>query len=868
MKKLALLSCLAGLLLSCQTEKMDSTQRPKGDQLSIKWELVTNMLNEENRFSAYLELKNNGDQELPADGWAIYFNQLVGVIDSASVSTEVTIQQVAGEFYKLQPTDSFTPLAPGDSLRIDYEGTGFLIKTSGAPRGFYVVFQNADGTEQRPEIIKDVEWAAFNRPEQLTRTANDQIPMWTPEWQYEQNEGLTKLPLSNQSAIIPTPQSVTPGQGQLTLDGSWVIRFHDNLEAEANYLRDQLQSVLGITLQPEPGQDADTKAILLTMDDQQRNGEEAYVLSVANSDGINIRANDPAGAFYGIQSLLALLPPTAWKDKPTSVVLAEVTIEDYPRYAYRGLHLDVSRNFHKKETVLRLLDLMATYKLNKFHFHLTDDEGWRLEIPEIPELTEIGAFRGHTTSEDDHLYPAYGSGPFPDPEVSHGSGFYSKADFLEILQYAHQRHIEVVPEFDFPGHARAAIKAMQARYKKYMAQGDEVAAKRFLLHDPNDRSVYKSVQHFTDNVVCVCQESTYQFLEQVVQSTVSMYQEAGVPFRTIHIGGDEVPAGVWEQSPKCEQLMSQSEDLNSPADLSAYFVRRFNQILEKHDLITAGWEEIALIKTENGYKVNPDLVDQNLQPYVWNNLWGAQDLSNRLANAGYPVVLCDVTNLYFDLAYNKDPREPGLHWGGFVDTRKAFEFTPSDVFKSTKADNLGNPFDISSFYKEMENLTEAGQKNILGIQGQLWSETIKGQDMLERAALPKLLGLAERAWAPQPVWAAISNQSPREAALEVAWNQFANKVGQFALPRLDGLAGGYHYRIPTPGARLKDGQLEANVAYPGLEIRYTTDGSEPTANSTLYTEPVAVEGLVKLKAFATNGRGSLTAVAEHTSLQD
>jgi hexosaminidase len=196
---------------------------------------------------------------------------------------------------------------------------------------------------------------------------------------------------------------------------------------------------------------------------------EAYEVSI-DLAGIDIVGVDAAGVFYGIQSLRMLLPLDAYREARTSINVPAVTMSDAPRFPYRGLHLDVSRNFQPKEAVLRLFDLMALYKLNTFHFHLTDDEGWRLAIDGLPELTEIGGRRGHTTDEREHLIPSYGSGPDPDPAVSYGSGWYSRADFIEMLQYAHERHIEVIPEVDVPGHARAAIVAMKERHRRRIAR--------------------------------------------------------------------------------------------------------------------------------------------------------------------------------------------------------------------------------------------------------------------------------------------------------------------------------------------------------------------------------------------------------------
>jgi hexosaminidase len=254
-----------------------------------------------------------------------------------------------------------------------------------------------------------------------------------------------------------------------------------------------------------------------------------------------------------------------------------------------------------------------------------------------------------------------------------------------------------------------------------------------------------------------------------------------------------------------------------------------------------------------------------LKPYVWNNVWGggAEDLGYRLANTGYDVVLCPATNLYFDLAYDADPAELGYVWAGAVDTQKAWEFVPFDLFKAARYDRMGNALDVESFAGRVRP-DEAGRDRILGIQGQLWAENSKSQDILEYQAFPKLLGLAERAWAAQPDWARTDDTVARRQQEAVAWTEFANRLGQRELVRLDSLVGGVSYRLPLPGAMIEDGMLRANAAFPGLEIRYTTDGSEPDGSSAIYSEPVAVDGEVKevkLVTLDTRGRTSRVVTA-------
>ena len=350
-------------------------------------------------------------------------------------------------------------------------------------------------------------------------------------------------------------------------------------------------------------------------------GAEAYTLQISEAAGVEMVASEASGAFYGVQSLLALAKADTYKEKIKTLDLPTLAISDAPRFSYRGLHVDVSRNFQSKAALLKIIDVMSVYKLNKIHLHLTDDEGWRLEIDALPELTTVGAKRGHSPSEDTHLQPAYGSGPMVDKAP--GSGYYTKADFIEILRYAHARHVEVIPELNMPGHARAAIKSMEARYRRLMEAGQTEAAEAYLLTDFEDKSAYLSAQFYTDNTVCVCKESVYRFYEVAVDAVIAMYQEAGVPLSTIHTGGDEVPLGVWEASPDCAELIAQNADLSSAADLQNYFLGRISKILSDRDLVTAGWEEIIMKKLPaGGWEPNTNYADTEILAYVWNNLWG------------------------------------------------------------------------------------------------------------------------------------------------------------------------------------------------------------------------------------------------------
>jgi hexosaminidase len=859
---------LAVLAAGCAGD-LEDTSRPPGVVLGLQFRVIE--LEPSGGFDAQFTLANEGSEPLESGGWAMYFsfNQQ---IEADGADGGVTFEHLNGDFWRMTPTPSFRPLPPGEVRALGFEGGGWLLKESSAPAGPYFVFDRED--EERvvePSSYELMPWPPWSG-------GGPDVPAGAPTAasRFEQEESTTELdlgslPAADFSGVVPTPLHVTAVAGDLSLDASWAIAAEPGLEREARHVAAALGSLLNAELATAQGLERRAKTVVLRLGEvpaPTSSGAESYVLSALPGKGIEIVGSDPAGVFYGTQTLLALLPVAAFQRPMPSLPLAAVTIVDRPRFAYRGLHLDVARNFQSRATVEKLLDAMAFYKLNRFHFHLTDDEGWRLEIDGLPELTTVGSRRGHTLDDATHLMPSFGSGPDTDAFGNHGTGHYSRADFVGMLRHATARHIEVVPEIDVPGHARAAIRAMETRAARLESAGRAEEASAFRLVDPADSSQYRSVQGWNDNVLDVCLESTYSFLEVVFADLVAMYEEAGAPLTAIHIGGDEVPAGVWQGSPACENLIAKDPALSTTDELAQYFLRRVGAMNFGRGLVTAGWEEVALRGVVHGgpgeKKPNHAFLDRRFRPYVWNNVWGwgAEDLGYRLANAGYEVVLANATNLYFDLAYDRDPREVGYTWAGTVDTKKVFEFTPLDVFRSAGEDRLGHPLDAERLYSDRVRLSAAGRSRIVGIQGQLWGENAKGSAALESMAFPKLIALAERAWAVQPAWARAADPEVRANRRAEAWSLFANVLGQREMPRLDGLFGGFAYRLPPPGAVIENGMLRANVRYPGLEIRFTTDGTEPAADSTLYEAPVAVAGPVLLRVFDGRGRGSLTTRSE------
>jgi len=831
------------------------TEISLSENLKITWELSGNSMGANRECRAAFTFINTGKSIIESDEWIMYFNQATLSPKAMLDSAKGIVMHINGDFYRFVPGEDFL-IPPGDSLIVEYSYRGNMIKENDAPVGIYIVLNESSGD---PVIVpvKNYTVKPFEDFEKIFSDPEFISTIPTPQNEYSKNMAISSLPLEKVGKIIPTPVKMVLGRGQVGISALTTVYFSKDLQKEADYLTTTIENNTGIILIKKEGTGAGPGSLVLKISDNLVNGsgQEAYNLRINQDDGICISGGDAAGVFYGIQSLLALLPFDAYSKPVESLSVNAVEITDAPRFHFRGLLLDVSRNFQKKDAVLKLIDLLAFYKINHINFRMTEDEGWRIEIKGLPELTEIGGKRGHTLDDKDWLPPSFGSGPFPEATDNHGTGYFSRDDFKEIITYADQRHIKVVPEICFPSHARAAIKSMEARYRSYMSMGDETAANEFRLIDPDDHSVYSSAQDYKDNIVCVALESTYHFYETVIKDLKEMYNEAGVEFDFLHTGGDEVPRGAWVKSPECQKLMEEHPELSDFSNLQGYFFQRLLGILEKYNLQIGGWEEIVLNNDSNGQLiVNQQFVGRNVIPYVWNNTRNNLDLGYRIANAGYPVVLCNVTNLYFDLAYNTDPREPGLYWGGFQDAKDPFVLIPYDVFKSTFYDNYGRITEKYDSYPKMERLKPENRKNILGLQAQLWTETVKGQDMMEYYILPKLFAFAEKAWSEAPSWETDNNIKSRISKIETAWNEFANRIGKYELPRLDYLFGGFNYRIPPPGAIIEDGLLKANIAYPGLTIRYSVDGSDPDIDSPVYNEPVKMNETVKLRAFSLSGK--------------
>jgi hexosaminidase len=860
--------------------------------LSVAWRPVDHSPNGAYFISA-LTIENHGPGSLGASGWHLYFNFVRRILNDGEGDAAAT-QDLAGQglriakadaaasgdFFVLEPLPGFAPIGPGKQRTVTFLAEAWAILKTDAPAAFHVGFDADHGPPRAVPAAISIDAAD---PKQTTRFSGDAMPVDSPATRHAENPARQDLGLADR--LLPTPRLVEPGPGHVTLRDRVVIAHPRALSGEARYLAAVLDRVVDASVTRDAGHGHGHGTTTIALSIASGIAAEAYTLDVGDGR-IAIRGGDAAGVFHGIQTLRQMVPldaelAAARSGRRTSVAIPEVHIEDAPGFAFRGMHLDVARHFQSRETVEKLLDVMAAFKFDKLHLHLTDDEGWRLAIPGIPELTEFGARRGHDVDEATMLHIGLGDGnglaggdgiagkprseaeanggPAPAYQgfetatvnfVGDGSGFYTTADFEAILAYATERHIAVIPEIDLPGHARAAVQAMEFRFRK-LAKSNPAKAAQYRLLDPDDTSKHTSVQGYTDNFVNPCLDSSYAFLAKVASEIAARYRAAGAPLTAIHGGGDELPglgSNVWWQgSPKCASNPA-TQGLSDPELFNRFFTK-WNDIITATGAAMTGWDDII----HNG------LALPGFMPMPWSNVWGwgREDDAYRYANQGYQVVLAHATNLYMDLAYAKDPDEPGYYWANFVDDKKTFEYVPFDVYANGTADRMGNPIDPSA-WNDKVRLTAAGKSNVVGMEGLLWGENLKSPELVEYMAFPKLLGVAERAWNPEP---AELQTTP------AAWARFANRLGQDTLPRLGAFravdlhgelprAVGVNYRIPMPGAVITAGALHASVRYPGLAIEYSTNQGKTWKT---FSAPVAVSGKVALRTRAPDGRTSRVA---------
>lgn len=736
---------------------------------------------------------------LDLTGSKIYFSQIDPVARTGN-PISAHISHINGDLHAIEVSGTAARLTAGTPVSIPFTVQGNSLTRAKFMPNYYVVDTQGnaaviDSTRERATEAmgrKDLPFLA-PLPEDLKRAAEDQTPIETPEVTYRYNRGVKFLPGVVDAGIIPSPLSVKSAGGA-TVDLARGIRpiLAGVAQGELDAAFDRLASFgIGVSELGIP--------LRISVDPGLAIPAEGYELATG-PDELAVRASDPAGAFYAVQSLAALV-------RPGSTRIPALQIEDAPRFSFRGQHLDIARNFHGPDTIRALIEQMAAYKLNTLHLHLADDEGWRLDIGGLPELAEIGARRCHDPSEMRCILPQLGSGP--DDQTS-GSGYLTGDEYIDILRYAAARHVAIVPAIDMPGHARAAVKAMDARYRRLKAEGaSEALAAEYLLSDPADATVYDSVQHYSDNTINVCRASSYRFVAHILDQISALHAAAGTPLERFHIGADET-AGAWTASPICNAFLARSDTPGEAKDLGGYFVARISRMVSERGIIPGAWSDgLSHAPTEG--------LPRTVQSNVWDTLaWGAASTARQHAGKGWQVVISIPDALYFDMPYAAHPEEGGYYWAiRSAPTRKLFSMMPENLpaMAGYWTDRDGQPIPESP-----------GQTGIpaafAGIQGQVWTETIRDRETLGYQVFPRLLALAERAWHRAP-WEMPYGQAPQSAqtfdpALQEDWNRFASIITAKELDKFE--LAGWSYRLPPPGVVEKANGIDFNTALPGLKI--------------------------------------------------
>ena len=764
--------------------------------------------------------------------WSFHWNQQSSIVNIESIPENIKYEYVAGQSYNILSFGKNYDLKSNESISIDFNQSGIVNRISDLPVGGFIVSNN--------EII-DVKftynWKNADGIEKLDApTSKDRYDLYSPG---------NVLDKSELEIIIPTPSEITLLDGESSLKSEYKVFVDESLNLDISTVKSLFAENINIDIINSSDYDISVQYIDNLL-------EESYLLSI-DKNKISIEASDKAGALYGLQSLKQLFLASSLE----SNMLKHMNISDSPRFSYRGMLLDISRNFYGPDKIKQILDYLSFFKINHLDFRLTDDEGWRLEIPGLEELTEVGSKRAYTKDEFESLIPMYGSGPDIN---STGSGYLSRVDFIEILQYADHRNIKIIPQISYPSHMRSAIISMDFRYQKYMELGNQEEAEKYLLSDPDDESEYYSAQGFNDNIACICRESAFTFYEKVIDEIYLMYKEAGIELNKFGVAADELPYGAWQKSPICDQFMEENSIAGDYNALYEIMQRRVYDKLSSYNATMTGWDDILLKLTEKNQsetKIKDFFQGDDILLFVWKNDWGQgrQDMIYKYANLGYKTVMSNSSAFYFDMVDDKDLDNVGLSWSGYADYKDMWTVDVFDIFNDSYGVEKNN---ISKEYIESsEKLNPSNRDNIIGIQSQIWSETIRNEDILDYMFMPNIIVFSQKAWSQDPEWMKISDKTKREFTLDYEWNKFTNTIGQRVLPIIDNIYGGLSYDLPKPGGIIKNDSLYANSVFPGLNIKYTLDGSLPDIESMNYNNPVKLnkDDVINLRLFDDKGRG-------------
>lgn len=495
---------------------------------------------------------------------------------------------------------------------------------------------------------------------------------------------------NNKINLIPQPVSVQQGSGSFSLTKSVKVTYNKPEGRDvAEMLVQKLNQATAFALKASLGTKG-TIQLILNNDPDQKLGNEGYSLNTT-SKNITIHANQPAGLFYGMQTLLQLLPAAIESKQPVQAkwIIPVVQITDYPRFGWRGLMLDVSRHFFTKEDVKKYIDEMARWKFNTFHWHLTDDEGWRIEIKSLPKLTEVGAWRVQR-------YGRFGDRSFPKPgEKATDGGFYTQEDIREIIQYATDRNITIVPEIDVPGHSMAAI----ASYPELSCKKD--TSTRVSPGAPfSEWYGNGTFKMKIENALNPSDENVYVFLDKVFTEVAALF-----PGSYIHVGGDECYKGYWAEDTGCQELMKKL-GIRHVEDLQGYFMNRVEAILKAKGKKLIGWDEI---------------LDGGIAPEATVMSWRGVKGGIEAAKMGHDVVMSPTTFAYLDYVQGERTVDPPIYASLRLNKCYSFEPVPDGV----------------------------DAKYILGGQGNLWTEQVPTLRHAQYMTYPRAWALAEVYWSPK-----------------------------------------------------------------------------------------------------------------------
>lgn len=492
--------------------------------------------------------------------------------------------------------------------------------------------------------------------------------------------------------IIPQPDFIKMGKGFIYINNETVIVSSEKTKKIATYLADYLKKNYGVKCKIV-ATSISKNSINLSFAGTQSD-KEGFGIGI-NNNGIWIEG-DKNGIFYGIQTLIQLLPIQDQKPKSqkTQLSIPQLTISDYPRFTYRGMHLDVSRHFFPVDFIKKYIDYLALHKFNNFHWHLTDDQGWRIEIKKYPTLTSVGGWRNGTIIG---RYPGTGN-----DGIKYG-GFYTQEQIKEVVKYATDRYITVIPEIEMPGHSSAAIAA----YPELSCFPNEPSINYFPKQcawsgDSTGKQVQQTWGVF-DDVFCAGQENTFKFLEDVMDEVLDLF-----PSKYIHVGGDECPKENWKRCPNCQKRMKDN-NLKDEHELQSYFIQRMEKYLNKKGRTLIGWDEIL----EGGLAPNAVVMS-------WRGEKGGIDA----AKENHDVIMTPGNPVYFD--HTQSQNEDSVTIGGYNPLEKVYAYEPVP-----------------------KELNDEQAKHVLGAQANMWTEYMKNTKKVEYMLFPRIAALSEVLWSPK-----------------------------------------------------------------------------------------------------------------------